>query len=197
MAFQETEEEDIGAEDELGWATPPGIAESFVGHSSVTDTRVSVVGRAARIADGEFFEMPRGERHVVLSGFCSVVEQRQRFFGGRVLEEPTLAQAKTYGRSMKIFSSTSSGVSSPTVSRAVRISSRHKKNELLTDSCKDASPSDKGFFAIFCRVSWLQRLFQQGISIVCRKSRAQVALFEQEWQVSTVWLAVSVIEDNK
>lgn len=61
MAFQETEEEDVGAKDELGWATAPGIAESFVGHSSVADSRVGAVGRAARIADREFFEMPRGE----------------------------------------------------------------------------------------------------------------------------------------
>lgn len=69
MTFQETEEEDVGAKDELGWAAAPGIAESSVGHSSVVDGRVGAVGRAARTADGELFEVPRGERHVVLLGF--------------------------------------------------------------------------------------------------------------------------------
>lgn len=79
MAFQETEEEDVGAKDELGRAAAPGIAESFISHSSVADGRVGAVGRAARTADGEFFEVPRGERHVVLLGFCLAITQGESF----------------------------------------------------------------------------------------------------------------------
>lgn len=80
MAFQETEEEDVGAKDELGRAAAPGIAESFISHSSVADGRVGAVGRAARTADGEFFEVPRGERHVVLLGFCLAITQGESAF---------------------------------------------------------------------------------------------------------------------